>query len=78
MIRRKFIGTLLCLTLIASGGSVLAVGKKDHRALAEYYASVIYQETHSVVLDSITRFDFDGDWNGANNWGNAYLYDLPG
>lgn len=69
---------LLILMLIASGCSVHAVGKKDYRALAEYYAPVIYQEAHSVVLDSITRFDFDGDWNGANNWRNAYLYDLPG
>ncbi len=36
------------------------------------------QDTHSAVLDFVTRFDFDGDWNGANNWKNAYVYDLPG
>jgi len=64
--------------LVTSCSSVLALEKAEHRALAEYYAPVIYQEAHSVVLDSITRFDFDGDWNGANNWRNAYLYDLPG
>jgi hypothetical protein len=39
---------------------------------------VIYQETKSAVLDSITRFDYDGDWNGANNWRNAYRYELRG
>ena len=64
--------------LIASHSPLLAIGKVEYRALAEHYAPVIYQEAHSVVLDSITRFDFDGDWNGANNWRNAYLYDLPG
>ena len=49
-----------------------------HRALAERYAPVIYQESRSAVLDFITRFDYDGDWRGDNNWRNAYLYDLPG
>ena len=38
----------------------------------------MYQETKSAVLDFITRFDYDGDWNGANNWRNAYMYDLSG
>ena len=41
--------------------------KPEHRKLAEYYAPVLYQETKSAVLDSVTKFDFDGDWNGANN-----------
>ncbi len=44
--------------------------------MAEHYAPVIYQEAHSEVLDFITRFDFDGDWDGANNWRNAYSFDL--
>ena len=51
--------------------------KPEHRKIAEYYAPVIYQETKSAVLDFVTRFDFDGDWNGANNWKHAYLYELP-
>ena len=49
-----------------------------HRALAEHYAPVIFQESRSAVLDFITRFDYDGDWRGDNNWRNAYLHDLPG
>lgn len=49
----------------------------EYRSLAEYYAPVVYQETRSATLDFITRFDFDGDWNGANNWDNAYLFELP-
>jgi hypothetical protein len=71
---------LMWLTLCMASGSgfLLAAEKPEHRALAEYYAPVIYQETKSAVLDSITRFDYDGDWNGANNWQNAYRYELRG
>jgi len=55
-----------------------AAENQNYRRLAEHYAPVIYQETKSSVLDYVTKFDYDGDWNGANNWRNAYLYDLPG
>ncbi len=66
------------LLVIAAALSGSAAGESsDYRRLAEYYAPVIYQQAHSEVLDYITRFDFDGDWNGANNWENAYLFDLP-
>ena len=58
-------------------GPLLAAEKTEHRKLAEYYAPVVYQESKSAVLDFITRFDYDGDWNGANNWRNAYRYELP-
>ncbi len=71
MISRWFV----CLTFLT--GPLLAE-KPEHRALAEYYAPVIYQESKSAVLDSIARFDYDGDWNGANNWQNAYLFPLKG
>jgi len=68
---------LMCVTLILAFPSVLAAAEKpEHRALAEYYAPVVYQESKSAVLDYITRFDYDGDWNGANNWRNAYRYEL--
>jgi hypothetical protein len=42
-----------------------AAENPDYRRLAEHYAPVIYQETKSSVLDYITKFDYDGDWNGA-------------
>lgn len=67
---------LLTLTVVSGSSFLLAVEKPEHRALAEYYAPVIYQESKSAVLDYITRFDYDGDWNGANNWRNAYRYEL--
>ena len=59
--------TLMCLTLclVSGSGFLLAVEKPEHRALAEYYAPVVYQETKSAILDYITRFDYDGDWNRA-------------
>jgi hypothetical protein len=62
---------LLCFTAEAAENPA-------HRRLAEHYAPVVFQESKSSVLDYVTKFDYDGDWNGANNWRNAYLYDLPG
>lgn len=58
--------------------SMLFAENPEHRKLAEHYAPVVFQESRSAVLDFITRFDFDGDWNGANNWRNAYLHELNG
>jgi hypothetical protein len=55
----------------------LHADKPEHRKIAEYYAPAIYQETKSAVLDFVTKVDFDGDWNGANNWKHAYQYELP-
>lgn len=53
-----------------------------YRKLAEYWAPYIAQETWwQPKADIPTRFDFDGDWNGENNWENmdagssqAYVY----
>ncbi len=46
--------------------------------IVEYYSPVFYQETeikgdHSLSgrADYITRFDFDGDWNGTTKWVSA-------
>ncbi|UCF38420.1 MAG: hypothetical protein JSU96_06135, partial [Acidobacteriota bacterium] len=54
-----------------------AAGAPSYLELAEYYAPVIFQQAESEVLDYITRFDFDGDLNGSNNWKNAYRFSLP-
>ncbi|MDZ7640010.1 MAG: hypothetical protein U5J83_17465 [Bryobacterales bacterium] len=50
--------------------------------LVEHYAPFIAQETwFNPAADAITRFDFDGDFRGDNNWDNlgkgstqAYVY----
>ena len=47
--------------------------------LVEYWAPTIYQDVtteYDVRADFITRFDFDGDWSGVNNWENTFLYPL--
>jgi hypothetical protein len=67
--------TFLTLSALLQG-ALTAAEKPEHRALAAYYAPVVYQESRSAILDYITRFDYDGDWNGSNNWRNAYRYEL--
>lgn len=50
--------------------------------LAEHYAPFVAQETwFQPKADYITRFDYDGDWRGDNNWDSldqgtsqAYVY----
>jgi len=42
-----------------------------YRALAEHYAPFLAQETwFDPKADIPCRFDFDGDWQGDNNWDN--------
>ncbi len=64
--------------LILAALPVFGAEKALYQKLAEQYAPVLYQEARSFKLDQVTRFDFDGDWNGANNWANAYLFPTPG
>jgi hypothetical protein len=68
----------LILALLLGVASTAAAENAEHRSLAEHWAPVVLQESRSNVLDFITRFDYDGDWRGDNNWRNAYVYDLPG
>lgn len=76
LLMRRLLMPALLLALIPAR-AVAASEKPTYRELAEFYAPVIFQDAHSEYLDYITRFDFDGDWNGANNWANAYLFELP-
>ena len=56
--------------------------KDIYRRLAEHYAPLVAQETwFQPKADFITRFDYDGDWRGDNNWDSldqgtsqAYVY----
>lgn len=62
----------------------LAANNEPYRALARHWAPRIYQDTDTSnqVADYITNFNFDGDYNGKNNWENlerfptvaAYVY----
>ncbi len=45
-----------------------------YRALVEHWAPFIAQETwFSPKADYLARFDFDGDWLGADNWEDAFV-----
>src|SRR5512132_3346457 len=68
----------LALALVLGVSTLAAGADAKQRQLAEHWAPVVFQESHSTVLDFITSFDYDGDWKGDNNWRNAYLFDLPG
>lgn len=76
MIRHPFFRR--CIFLLVLPLSIVLGGDRNDRKIAEQYAPVLYQEAHSIKLDQVTRFDFDGNWNGADNWANAYLYPSPG
>ncbi len=60
-------------------GTITLTGWKDpYFDLVAHWAPVIYQDTDSTYYkgDYITRFDFDDDWVGNNNWENLDNYDL--
>ena len=51
----------------------------SHADLAAYWAPDFYQDvnaTYGYTADFITNFDYDGDWQGNNNWENLYSYPL--
>jgi hypothetical protein len=41
-----------------------------------YFAPIIYQDVDASWADFITRFTFDNEWNGGNNWENTFAYPL--
>ena len=66
----------LFLSIPAVADELPSAGYND---LVEYWAPTIYQDVttdYDVRADFITRFDFDGDWSGVNNWENTFLYPL--
>jgi hypothetical protein len=60
----------------------LGISLDPYRDLAEHYAPLLAQETwFDPKADYPTRFDYDGDWDGSNNWDSleegtsqAYVY----
>ncbi|MFC1999896.1 PKD domain-containing protein [Chloroflexota bacterium] len=63
--------------------SVEAATTVPDLSLAEYWAPLWYQDIDSTDYDAdyLTNFNFDGDWDGTNNWENqpsnplkAYVY----
>ncbi len=66
MVRRALGAVLVAVLGLCMQGSVEAEGLL---ALAERFAPVLRQDTASTE-DYITRFDFDGNWAGDDNWDN--------
>lgn len=64
----------------------LSAAKPGDRALLAYhFAPIHYQFVDRTGrnglggrADYVTRIDFDGDWNGRNDWENAEHHPLPG
>jgi len=80
--RVYFLSVLICVHLwsqlrLPSSHPLPSTYADEHRDLeiARRYAPVFYQrlvtEPANHRFDSITNFDFDGDWIGNNNWEHA-------
>lgn len=67
----------LAAVLIMICGAV-AQGADFYYNLAAAHAPVIFHEVGDTPkADVMTRFDFDGDWVGNNNWNNLKKYPAP-
>ncbi len=62
--------------LLSTGGIFKGSSSPTYRQLAEHWSPFIYQAT-TGRYDYITRFDFDGNWLGHDNWENYECYPLP-
>ncbi|MEU4695368.1 hypothetical protein [Actinoplanes sp. NPDC023714] len=78
MYLRRAVAAVAAGMLIAAVPAVPARAAVSRAELAQRWAPVHYQDvdatgTHALAgkADMITRYDFDGDLNGRNNWDNA-------
>ncbi|HEY9636881.1 MAG TPA: hypothetical protein V6D14_26005 [Coleofasciculaceae cyanobacterium] len=70
------IGLLMTLGLL--GSSAAAAQPPSDLELARYHAPIHYQDTDSTKYkgDYITKFNYDNDWRGENNWDNLSKFPL--
>ncbi len=79
---RKILSVALVLSILM--GMLVMPSKVEatppaYFSLAEHWAPVIYQdvnEHHDVRGDFISKFNFDGNWAGNDNWDNYDQYPL--
>ena len=84
---KKVYSFLLALLICAAWNAPVAAVDADdlpaenpsemYRNLAEHWAPTIYQDVNETYLtraDIPTAFNYDGDWNGGNNWENLENY----
>ncbi len=66
--------------MMAGMGAGRAEAVTFYEDLAAHWAPDFYQDvnaTYGLKADSLTNFDYDGDWNGRNNWENLNSYNTP-
>lgn len=78
---KKSLVFMLSLSLLASLFTWNAPTAKAATAqeVAAYWAPDFYQDVNAAYdyrADYLTSFNYDGDWNGKNNWENLYSYPL--
>ncbi|WP_054954881.1 hypothetical protein [Paenibacillus dakarensis] len=78
---RKMMSVVLLAALVISFSPMVhrANATPTYADLAAHWAPTIYQdvnETYGVRADFMTKFNYDGDWRGDNNWENLYNYPI--
>ncbi|MCK4261079.1 MAG: hypothetical protein KAX49_19035 [Halanaerobiales bacterium] len=69
---------LVLLIMLAMTLSAEAITQEQ---LAEHWAPRLYHDTNASYdyqAEYITKFNYDGDWKGNNNWENLFNYNKPG
>lgn len=73
--------SMICVVIMVMPlyGKPMEVRAANHLDIAAHWAPRIYQDvnsTYSYEADYITNFNYDGNWNGKDNWENLYSYPL--
>jgi hypothetical protein len=79
-LRRYGLLTVALMAIVFAGESAdKTAAEPSARELAAHWAPVIVQDLNTKAYREayITRFDYDGDWLGANNLDNSSSFDLP-
>ncbi|QIR36056.1 hypothetical protein HCG51_04280 [Tolypothrix sp. PCC 7910] len=82
MLFKKFVlialGVVLAILVSSLTGLKGIAQSPSDLDLALYHAPIHYQDTDSTKYrgDYITKFNYDGDWRGTNNWDNLQLFAL--
>ncbi|MFV0412084.1 MAG: hypothetical protein ACK5L3_02295 [Oscillospiraceae bacterium] len=75
--KRCIFSLLLVAALLVPAVPAQAAASEQYRTLAGYWAPTIYQDinlAYNARADIPTKFNYDGDWRGDNNWENLLNY----
>ncbi len=73
------LSTFLLLLMQGVTESSSAQAQPQYRELAAHWAPIVSQDIDdaNTRAEYITRFNYDGDWRGNNNWNHLNRYELP-